>query len=141
MSAPDPRILELFAMGPARFSWPHQVAENRFTIRTRRTGANPEKSDLVNFRGPDWRKFSELCALLFFLGKTDKILPKSWFSEPILGHSAGPTKLDRPHCKIGLLTGVLGALCWLLLRKKLGFVSPHLPVGKKFLRFCPIWPA
>ena len=37
---------------------------------THRIGANPEKSDLVNFRGPDWRKFSELCVLLFFLGKS-----------------------------------------------------------------------
>ena len=41
-------------------------------IRTRRIGANPEKSDLVNFRGPDRRKFSELCVLLFFLGKSTK---------------------------------------------------------------------
>ena len=23
----------------------------------------------------------------------------------------------------------------------LGVVSPHLPVGKKFLRFCLVWPA
>ena len=37
--------------------------------------------------------------LLFFLGNTDNILPKSQFSEPIFGHSAGSTKLDRPHCK------------------------------------------
>ena len=68
-------------------------------FRARRIGANIEKSDLVNFRGPDWRKFSELSVLLFFLGKTDKMLPKSRFSKPIFGHSAGSTKLDRPHCK------------------------------------------
>ena len=41
-------------------------------FRTRWIGANPEKSDLVNFWGPDWRKFSELCLLLFFLGKSTK---------------------------------------------------------------------
>ena len=35
----------------------------------------------------------------FFLGKTDKMLPKSRFSKPIFGHSAGSTKLDRPYCK------------------------------------------
>ena len=66
---------------------------------TRRIGANPEKSDLVNFRGPDWRKFSELCVLLSFLGKIDKMLPKSRFSKPIFSHFAGSTKLDRPHRK------------------------------------------
>ena len=37
--------------------------------------------------------------MLFFLGKTDKMLPKSRFSKPIFGHSAGSTKLDRPYCK------------------------------------------
>ena len=44
----------------------------RRKIRTRRIGANPEKSDLVNFRDADWRKFSELCVLLFLLGKLTK---------------------------------------------------------------------
>ena len=77
-------------------------------IKTRRIGANPEKSDLVNFRGPDWRKFSELCVLLFFLGKTDKMLPKSRFSKPIFGHSVGSTKLDRPYCKRFWKKGVSG---------------------------------
>ena len=75
----------------------HQLPQNIF--RTRRIGANPEKSDLLNFRGPDWRKFSELCVLLFLLGKTDRMLRKSRFSKPIFGHSAGSTTLDRPHCK------------------------------------------
>ena len=79
---------------------PCKKKENHTTkIRTRRIGANPEKSDLVTFRGPDWRKFSELCVLLFFLRKTDKMLPKSQFSKPIFGQSAGSTKLDRPYCK------------------------------------------
>ena len=32
-------------------------------------------------------------------GKTDKMLPKSWFSKPIIGHSGGSTQLDRPYCK------------------------------------------
>ena len=68
-------------------------------IGTHWIGANPEKSDLVNFQGPDWRKFSELCVLLFFLRKTDTMLPKSRFSKPIFGRSAGSTKLDRPYCK------------------------------------------
>ena len=27
------------------------------------------------------------------------MLPKSRFSKPIFGHSAGSTKLDRPYCK------------------------------------------
>ena len=44
----------------------------RSYVRTRRIGANPEKSDLVNFRGSDWRTFSELSVLLFFLGKMTK---------------------------------------------------------------------
>ena len=68
-------------------------------FRTRWIGANPEKSDLVNFQGPDWSKFSELCVLLFLLGKSDKMLPKSRLSKPIFGHSAGSTKLGRPYCK------------------------------------------
>ena len=68
-------------------------------IRTHRIGANPEKSDLVNFRGPNWRKFSELRVLLFFQGKIDKIFPIPRFSKPTFGHSAGSTKLDRPYCK------------------------------------------
>ena len=46
------------------------------TFRTRRIGANPEKSDLVNFRGLDWRKFSELCVLLFCPRKSWQITPK-----------------------------------------------------------------
>ena len=70
------------------------------TFRARRMGANPEKSDLLDFRGPAWRKSSELCVLIFFLGKTDKMLPKSRFSKPIFGHPAGSTKLDRPYCKL-----------------------------------------
>ena len=55
-----------------------QIAQ--FYFGTRQIGANPEKSDLVNFQGPDWRKFGELCVLL--LGKTDNMLPKSRFSKP-----------------------------------------------------------
>ena len=78
---------------------PKHPPKSHITIRTRRIGANPEKSDLVNFRGPNWKKFSELCVLLFFLGKIDKILPKPRFSKHIFGHSAGSTKLDRPYCK------------------------------------------
>ena len=57
-----------------------------------RIGANPEKLDSVNFRGPDWRKFSELCVLLFFLGKNYKMLPKTGFSKPSFGHPSGSTK-------------------------------------------------
>ena len=66
-------------------------------FRTYWIGANPEKISLVNSRGPDWRQFSELCALLFFLGKTHKMLAKIQFSKPIFGHPAG--QLERPHCK------------------------------------------
>ena len=78
--------------------WGSDLVKLKF--RTHRIGANPEKSDLVNFQGPDRRNFSELCVLLFFfLGKTDKMLPKSRFSKPIFGHSAGSTELDRPYCK------------------------------------------
>ena len=62
-------------------------------------GQSRKKTILVNFRGPDWRRFSELCVLLFFLGKTHNMLPKSQFSKPIFGHPAGSTKLDWPHCK------------------------------------------
>ena len=66
-------------------------------FRTRRIGANPEQPDLVNFRGPDWRKLSELCAFaVFFRGKTDKMLPKSRFSKPIFGHSAGQLNWTGP---------------------------------------------
>ena len=68
-------------------------------FKTRRIGANPEKAHLVNFRGPDSRKFSELCVLLFLLGKIDRMFPKSRFSKRIFGDTAGSTKLDRPHCK------------------------------------------
>ena len=46
-------------------------------FRTRWIGANPEKSDLLNFRGPDRRKFSELCVFaVFFLRKQEKKLTK-----------------------------------------------------------------
>ena len=41
-------------------------------FRTRQIGANPERSDLLNFRGPDRRKFGELCVLLFFPRKPTK---------------------------------------------------------------------
>ena len=68
-------------------------------VRTDRIGANPEKSTLVSFRGPSWRRFSELSILLFLLRKINKIHPKPPFSKPIFGHRAGSTKLDRPHCK------------------------------------------
>ena len=54
------------------------------------------KSDLVNFRGPDWRKFSALCVLLFLLGRTDKMFPKSQSSKPIFGHSAGQLNWAGP---------------------------------------------
>ena len=42
---------------------------NVLKLRACRIGANLEKSDLVHFRGPGWRKFSELSVLLFFAGK------------------------------------------------------------------------
>ena len=47
-------------------------------IRTHRIGANPQKLSLVNFRGPDRRKFSELCVCPLFLGKKNprKCSPK-----------------------------------------------------------------
>ena len=51
------------------------------------------------FPGSGLKKFSELCVLLFFLGKIDKMFPKSRFSRRIFGNSAGSPKLDRPHCK------------------------------------------
>ena len=66
------------------------------SVRTHRIGANPENLDLVNFWGLDSGKFSELCLLLFFIEKSDKLLPKPRFSKPIFGHPAGSTKLDRP---------------------------------------------
>ena len=76
---------------------PHTL---RSLFGTRPIGAKHEKADLVNFRCPDCRKLSELCVLLFFLGKIDtKIFPKSRFSKRIFGDSAASTKLDRPHCK------------------------------------------
>ena len=49
--------------------------EIKLQIRTRRIGANPEKSDLVNFRGPDKRKFSELCVCCFSWEKSTKCSP------------------------------------------------------------------
>ena len=64
--------------------------------------ANPEKISLVNFRGPDRRKFSELCVLLCFLGKTHKMPPQNpglvnqFSATPRLGS----TQIDRPHCKL-----------------------------------------
>ena len=56
-------------------------------IRNSPDRGQSRKSDLVNFRCPDWRKFSELCVLLFVPGKIDKIFPKSRFSERIFGDS------------------------------------------------------
>ena len=46
-------------------------------LRTHQIGANPEKSDLVNVRGQSWRKFSELCVLLFFPRKNRQNPPKT----------------------------------------------------------------
>ena len=102
-----PEIVEKFRLISRHISLPKKKKSptsfcrtaGRKNIRTHRIGANPEKSDLVNFRGPDSRKFSELCFLLFFQGKTDKMFPKPRFSKPTFGHSAGSTKLDRPYCK------------------------------------------
>ena len=45
-------------------------------IKTRRIGVNPEKPDLINFWGQDWRKFSEVWTLLFFLKKNWQNAPK-----------------------------------------------------------------
>ena len=53
---------------------------------THRIGANPEKPDSVNFRRPDWRKFSELCVLLFSWERSTKCSQTSWFSKRIFGH-------------------------------------------------------
>ena len=78
------------------YHWTRVCAHLHSFVRTRQISANPEKSDLVNFRGPDWRKF---CVLPVFPGKTDKMLPKSRFSKPIFGQSAGSTTLDQPYCK------------------------------------------
>ena len=44
-------------------------------IRARWIGANPEKSDLVNFRVQTEKNLVNFCVLLFFLGKTNKMLP------------------------------------------------------------------
>ena len=42
-----------------------------------------------NFHGPDWRKFGELCVLLFpEEKKNQQNPPKRWISTPIFGHSA-----------------------------------------------------
>ena len=68
-------------------------------VGTRRIGANPEKSDLVNFRARTEENLVNSVFSCFFLGKTDKMLPKSRFSKPIFGRSAGSPKLDRPYCK------------------------------------------
>ena len=68
-------------------------------VRIHRIGANPEKSDLVNFRGLNLRRFSELCVLLFSPRKNRQNPPKPRFSKLIFGHSAGSTELDRPYCK------------------------------------------
>ena len=46
---------------------------HRILSRTCRIGANPEKSDLVNFWGPDRRKLSGFCALLFFPTRCSQI--------------------------------------------------------------------
>ena len=69
-------------------------------LRTRWIGANPEKSNLVVISGVRTEENlvnSVFCC--FSLGKTHKMLPKSRFSTPIFGDSAGSTKLDRPYCK------------------------------------------
>ena len=44
-------------------------------ISTHRIGANPEDLNLVNCRGPNSRKFSELCVLRLFLRQTSKHSP------------------------------------------------------------------
>ena len=83
------------------FSWRLSLSLSTINVllRARRIGANPEKSDLVNsgVRTEENLVNSVLCC--FFLGKTDKMLPKSRFSKLIFGHSAGSTELDRPYCK------------------------------------------
>ena len=62
-------------------------------LKRGKKGTNPEISDLVDFQGPDRRRFSELCGFAVFF------FSKSRSSKPIFGHSAGSPQLDRPHCK------------------------------------------
>ena len=66
-------------------------------IRTHRMiGANPEKSDLVNFRGPDWRNLVNSVFCCFFLKKVDKMFPKSWFSKRISATPRGQLNWTGP---------------------------------------------
>ena len=51
-------------------------------------GRSPPMPPMYNWR-----------SLAFFLGKPDNMLPKSRFSKPVFGDSAGSTKFDRPYCK------------------------------------------
>ena len=48
---------------------------------TRRIGANPEESDLVNFGVRTEENLVNIVFCCFFLGETDKMLPKSRFSK------------------------------------------------------------
>ena len=78
-------------------------------VRKHQIGANPERSDFVNFRG--LKKFSELCVLLFAWKEINKMLPKPWFCGLIFGHIAGSTKLDRPYCKRFRFWGIFKQSC------------------------------
>ena len=76
-------------------------------VRTHRIAANPKKIRFSKFLGPHWRKFGELCVLLFYLGNIDRMHPKSQFNKLIFGQSAGSTKLDRPPLQTVLMLSFL----------------------------------
>ena len=96
-----------FWMEPGEIT-PKIPKKKNFCQNSLNRGQSRKKSDLVNFRGPDWRKFSELCVFAV-------MLPKSRFGKPIFGHSAGSTKLDRPYCKrfwFCYFQNILGGISW-----------------------------
>ena len=83
------RVLEIANLG--------LLASNVFWFITPQIGANPEKWNLVNFRGPDWRNLANSVILRFSSGQPNKILP-NWGLQNVWGEEDAPEK--SPYRKI-----------------------------------------
>ena len=80
---------------------PHSGLEPQHTAKnTKKKNENSQKMAIFVIFQPrmgDFVIFSLFFVHFPVLGKIDKMLPKPR-SQPVFGHSAGPTKSDRPYC-------------------------------------------
>ena len=89
------------------------------------------KSDLVNFRGPVWRKFSELCGVLFLLGKIHKYSQNPDLVKQISANPRGQLNWTSPIAnasKEGILKGrLVGRIFWSCPAAEISYPPPYPP--------------